>query len=243
MVGSQTARQVRRMSEVRRNPSWGVVTATGLIVWPTCIGAMNWFMMTLTSASFQVGIVVAPKIKAVLSGGGTSADDADANGATGAIPINTATPIETVVRVMANPCVTHSRSPVHMSERHPLRRSRSPRSESSPTFGTTNSVAPYCNLAHFRRGKCRVSRRIERSRRLSGEAADRDYWDRHRAPATSLARRSTYPQRWARVYAAHLTSHAEYAGSIPVIGSTMTSDNAVRSVRLTAGVNNAVLRW
>jgi hypothetical protein len=40
-------------------------------------------------------------IKAVLSGGGTSEDDADAvdTGTTGAITTSTATPIDTVIRV------------------------------------------------------------------------------------------------------------------------------------------------
>ena len=58
-------------------------------------------------------------IKAVLSGGGTSEDDADAvdTGTTVAITTSTATPIDTVIRVATakaptrpTPCVPHRRS-------------------------------------------------------------------------------------------------------------------------------------
>ena len=48
-------------------------------------------------------MVVAPMIKAVLSGGGKSEDDADAvdTGVTGVITTSTATPMDTLIRVAA----------------------------------------------------------------------------------------------------------------------------------------------
>jgi hypothetical protein len=54
------------MIPVVGHPSSGVVTATGPIVSPEWVGAMNWFMMTSTSASFHVGRLVKPMIKAHL---------------------------------------------------------------------------------------------------------------------------------------------------------------------------------
>src|SRR5689334_8152853 len=62
---------------------------------------MNWFMMTSTSASCHVGTADPATSKAVLSGGGTSEDDADATGTTRAITTTTATPIDSVIRVAA----------------------------------------------------------------------------------------------------------------------------------------------
>jgi hypothetical protein len=59
---------------------------------------MNWFMTDATQNSSGVGMVVAPMIKAVLSSGGTSEDDADATGTTEVITTRTATPIDTVTR-------------------------------------------------------------------------------------------------------------------------------------------------
>jgi len=88
------------MSPVTGHPSSGVVTATGSIVSRGWVGAMNWFMMTLTSASLHVGMLVPPMIKAVLSRDETSKDDADADaGTTVAIATRTATQIDTVIRV------------------------------------------------------------------------------------------------------------------------------------------------
>jgi hypothetical protein len=85
------------------NPSSGVVTATGSIVWPGWVGAMNWFMITSTSASFHVGMEVPPMIKAVESADSLTAGDTVETGTrtTVAITTSTATPIDTVIRVAA----------------------------------------------------------------------------------------------------------------------------------------------
>ncbi len=64
--------------------SLGVVTATGVMVWPGWVGVMNWFMMTLTLASLQVGQVPPHNIRAV----GSDSDSADATPA----PFMTGTP-------------------------------------------------------------------------------------------------------------------------------------------------------
>ena len=62
---------------------------------------MNWFLTVSMTALSGVGQVVPHTIRAVLSGGGTSEDDADATGTTVAITTSTATPIDIVIRVAA----------------------------------------------------------------------------------------------------------------------------------------------
>src|ERR1700754_5250472 len=103
MLRGPSGRPMRRMSPVIGHPSSGVVNATGSIVSRGCVGAMKWFMMTVTSASLHVGMRVPPMIKAVLSGDDTSEDDADADavgaGTTVAITTRTATPIDIAIRV------------------------------------------------------------------------------------------------------------------------------------------------
>ena len=81
--------------------SSGVVTLTYSILCPGCVGAMNLFLTDSTQKSSGVGTLLVPMIKAVLSGGGTSEDDADAvdTGTTVAVTTSTATPIDTAIRV------------------------------------------------------------------------------------------------------------------------------------------------
>ena len=55
MLGSPNREPERRKSPVMGHASSGVVTATGSMSWPGWVGAMNWFMMTSTWASFHVG--------------------------------------------------------------------------------------------------------------------------------------------------------------------------------------------
>jgi hypothetical protein len=148
----------------------GVVTATGVMVWPGWVGVMNWFMMISTSGSCQVGQVSPHTNRAVESADNFKVDDTG-GGTAAAVTTSAATPMDIVTRValrrtFPTPSATASAPtrpmyfavpiirPPSLSRRNGGHRfrCRASRWKSSLACGGRNSVVHHCNLARFWRG-------------------------------------------------------------------------------------------
>ena len=94
----------------------GVVTATGVMVWPGWVGVMNWFMMTLTAASCQVGQPPPHTSRAVESDDGAS--EGSANAAPGAVTAANPTPSAPPVLQHDRCILTYSSVSLNLSRRN-----------------------------------------------------------------------------------------------------------------------------
>jgi hypothetical protein len=128
--------------------SEGVVTATGVMVWPGWVGVMTWFMMISTSDSCQVGQAVPHTSRAVVSDDGES--DGSATATPGTVMAANPTPSVTAnapTRPMYLPVLIAPSLRRCEGGTAPSASGQVPLGKSSLRRGVTNAVAHHCNPA------------------------------------------------------------------------------------------------